>query len=157
MGAVTAENAPGRRSSCKADPAAFAERVVGDRNLDRYDPWRDRATIPEAGMGGVTPDDMASACQMVPVLPVTHYSHDGSTWLLTSFPQTLYNHVLPPNSRIPDCHAYPGYAITARSHHHGGANVLMVDGSVRLVSDSVDLAIWRALASVTGGETISDF
>ena len=135
--------------------ACFAERVVGDHNLNRYDPWRDRATV--ADNGSYTPDGMASACEMGFLSPTSHYSFDGATWLLTSFPQALYNHVLPPNSRIPDCQNNSGWAVTARSHHRGGAHVLMVDGSVRLVAESVDLAIWRALASVTGGETISDF
>ena len=135
--------------------ACFAERVVGDRNLNRYDPWRDRATVPDNGSH--TPDGMASACEMVLANPPMHYSFDGATWLLTSFPQTLYNHVLPPNSRIPDCQNNSGWAVTARSHHRGGAHVLMVDGSVRFVGESVNRAIWRALASVNGGETVSDF
>jgi prepilin-type N-terminal cleavage/methylation domain-containing protein/prepilin-type processing-associated H-X9-DG protein len=40
----------------------------------------------------------------------------------------------------------------ARSMHPGGVNVLMGDGSVRFVSDSIDLGIWRGMASIQGGE-----
>ncbi|MBP5622857.1 MAG: DUF1559 domain-containing protein, partial [Thermoguttaceae bacterium] len=42
----------------------------------------------------------------------------------------------------------------ARSKHSGGVNVAMVDGAVRFVSDTVDLAVWRAAGSTKGGETL---
>lgn len=38
------------------------------------------------------------------------------------------------------------------SQHPGVVNVAMADGSVRNVADSVDLAVWRAAASIAGGE-----
>ena len=44
---------------------------------------------------------------------------------------------------------------TARSQHPGGVNVLMGDGSVRKVQDSVDLVVWRGMGSISGGEAIS--
>jgi prepilin-type N-terminal cleavage/methylation domain-containing protein len=44
-------------------------------------------------------------------------------------------------------------AITARSHHAAGlVNIGLVDGSVRNVSPSIDLLIWRALGTREGGE-----
>ncbi len=46
-------------------------------------------------------------------------------------------------------------AITARSYHPGGVNVLLADGSVRFVKTSVDAATWRSLGSIAGGEVIS--
>ena len=47
----------------------------------------------------------------------------------------------------------PTYAaITARSYHIGSVNVLMMDGSIRSVSDNIDLALWRALGTRAGGE-----
>lgn len=50
----------------------------------------------------------------------------------------------------------PTYAaITARSYHSGGiVNVGMMDGSVRSVSRTINLAVWRALGTRMGGETI---
>ena len=43
----------------------------------------------------------------------------------------------------------------ARSWHLGGVNAALVDGSVRFVSDSVDLEIWRAAGSGNGAEAVS--
>ncbi len=43
-------------------------------------------------------------------------------------------------------------AVTARSHHRGGVNVAMMDGSVRWFSDEVDLGVWRAYSTRDGGE-----
>jgi prepilin-type N-terminal cleavage/methylation domain-containing protein/prepilin-type processing-associated H-X9-DG protein len=46
-------------------------------------------------------------------------------------------------------------AITSRSYHPGGVNVLLGDGSVRFIKDSIDGATWRALGTVAGGEVVS--
>jgi prepilin-type N-terminal cleavage/methylation domain-containing protein/prepilin-type processing-associated H-X9-DG protein len=45
----------------------------------------------------------------------------------------------------------------ARSRHTGGVNVCLCDGSVRFVSDSIDLNTWKALGTMNGGETIGDY
>ena len=46
-------------------------------------------------------------------------------------------------------------AITSRSYHPGGVNVLMGDGSARFIKSMVSGTIWRALGTVNGGEVIS--
>jgi prepilin-type N-terminal cleavage/methylation domain-containing protein len=48
-------------------------------------------------------------------------------------------------------------AVTSRSHHIGGVNVALADGSIRFVRQSVSGTIWRALGSVAGGEVIGDY
>ena len=45
-------------------------------------------------------------------------------------------------------------AITARSYHPGGVNVLIGDGSVRFVKDTIDGTTWRGLGTVAGGEIV---
>ena len=48
----------------------------------------------------------------------------------------------------------PTYAaVTARSYHPGAVNVAMLDGSVRIVADDVDLAVSRAAGTRAGSET----
>jgi prepilin-type N-terminal cleavage/methylation domain-containing protein len=78
---------------------------------------------------------------------------------------------LPPNTRVPysyggltyncdfnsqqegNSSSRPSYAVlTARSHHTGIVNVAMLDGSVKTVSNSIDLATWRALGTRSSGE-----
>lgn len=44
------------------------------------------------------------------------------------------------------------YQLTARSNHTGGVNLLMMDGSVRFVSNGVSVLAWQAAASPAGGE-----
>jgi prepilin-type processing-associated H-X9-DG protein len=69
--------------------------------------------------------------------------------------RTGYDHRLPPNSFVSDCaRVGPIRELwkAARSRHPGGVNSLLCDGSVRFVSDSIDLDTWRALASRNGGE-----
>jgi prepilin-type N-terminal cleavage/methylation domain-containing protein len=47
----------------------------------------------------------------------------------------------------------PTYAvITSRSDHTGGVSVLLMDGSVRAMANSVELQVWRGLGSRAGGE-----
>ena len=48
-------------------------------------------------------------------------------------------------------------AITSRSYHAGIVHVLLLDGSVRPVMSSIDLAVWRALGTRDGGETVAAF
>ncbi|WP_422927368.1 DUF1559 domain-containing protein [Singulisphaera sp. PoT] len=45
-------------------------------------------------------------------------------------------------------------AITSRSYHPGGVNVLFGDGSTRFVKSSVDGMTWRALGTIAGGEVV---
>lgn len=46
-------------------------------------------------------------------------------------------------------------AVTSRSYHQGGVNVTMLDGSVRFVTDSIDLDLWRGLSTRAGNETVT--
>lgn len=48
-------------------------------------------------------------------------------------------------------------AITSRSYHSGGVHALFGDGSVRLIQDSIDGNIWRALGSIAGGEIVDEY
>jgi prepilin-type N-terminal cleavage/methylation domain-containing protein len=52
----------------------------------------------------------------------------------------------------------PNNTVAARSMHTGGVQVCLGDGSVRFVSQSVDLVtVWRPLITIAGGEVIPNF
>ena len=78
-----------------------------------------------------------------------------------------------PNSSSPDV-LWPGYCLnrpernlpcvdglnetaTARSRHPGGVHVLLGDGAVRFVSDTIDIHTWRALGTIAGSELLGAF
>ena len=44
----------------------------------------------------------------------------------------------------------------ARSRHPGGVNVLLADGSVRFIDQTIHLKTWQALGSIAGGEVNQD-
>jgi len=93
------------------------------------------------------------------------------------WPEVAVHHIgmttaWPPNKRTPGGPGYstpdvdlnsmreriggPTYAaVTARSYHPGGVNIVAGDGSVRFIKSSVDGFVWRALGTVAGGEVIS--
>lgn len=44
-----------------------------------------------------------------------------------------------------------------KSEHVGGGQFTMADGSVRFVSENIDLTLYRSLATIMGGETVGEF
>jgi prepilin-type processing-associated H-X9-DG protein len=132
--------APGRAGDLReverrdgvAFTAAFAERLLGD--------GRD-APSPVNYSLGATLDETPTADAW--------RGDAGSTWLAADFRYTLYSHAEPLGmgpSRI----TRDGRLSTmgASSAHVGGVNVLMLDGSARLVAPSIDADVWRAMGSI---------
>lgn len=76
-----------------------------------------------------------------------------------------YNHYYGPNSKNYDCvanaTASEGYIASgwkaARSNHTGGVNLLLCDGAVRFIGDSIDGNLWRSLSTRSGGEVLGEF
>jgi prepilin-type processing-associated H-X9-DG protein len=80
-----------------------------------------------------------------------------NAWIHGKDGDTAFNTYQPPNSKIPDVVKNNWGFMAARSLHPGGVNVLLGDGSVRFVKDSINIATWRALATRAGGEVVSDY
>jgi prepilin-type N-terminal cleavage/methylation domain-containing protein/prepilin-type processing-associated H-X9-DG protein len=52
----------------------------------------------------------------------------------------------------------PNNTVAARSRHTGGVNALFGDGSVRFMSQNVDLVtVWQPLATIAGGEILPEY
>lgn len=88
--------------------------------------------------------------------PGTFLRLAGRTWHAGGKHFTVYDHVFPPNPKLPGITAtiptnslggYSG-AVPPTARHVGGVNVAFVGGQVQLVANSVDLDIWRRLGSI---------
>lgn len=104
----------------------------------------------------------------------------GGRWMSAFLPCTAMNTVLPPNS--PTCPlnwgtpAWTSGIFSAGSRHQGGAHVLMADGSVQFITDSIEsgdqqapsisslhnnagqaspYGLWGALGSISAREQVS--
>ena len=63
-----------------------------------------------------------------------------------------------PCRSTPFCQPHIGDAhATARSRHPGGVQVVMGDGSEHYIADSIDLRVWRSLATICGQEPPKKF
>jgi prepilin-type N-terminal cleavage/methylation domain-containing protein len=143
-----------------SNTAFYAEKLVGDRNPQHFTPWRDLALLGQGDF--MRPGDVQSACARIANAQPQHASYIGSTWLFASHLHTWYNHVLQPNDIVPDCTSssvagsFMLGAHTARSLHTGGVHVGLGDGSIRFISQHIDLKLWRALGSIHGHETAAE-
>jgi prepilin-type N-terminal cleavage/methylation domain-containing protein/prepilin-type processing-associated H-X9-DG protein len=72
------------------------------------------------------------------------------------FPDVFCYHV--PRLNLP-CAPSSLYEMTAasRSRHPGGVNILLADGSVRFVAQTINLETWQALGTIAGEEVLKDF
>jgi prepilin-type N-terminal cleavage/methylation domain-containing protein/prepilin-type processing-associated H-X9-DG protein len=85
----------------------------------------------------------------------------GDTWCQGSMCSTLFNTVIPPNGQN-DAWAYCSMVSSGAcsnlsnsdSYHPGGVNVLMADGHIQFVKDSVNQRTWWGLGTIAGGEVI---
>jgi prepilin-type N-terminal cleavage/methylation domain-containing protein/prepilin-type processing-associated H-X9-DG protein len=100
---------------------------------------------------------VATACQAS-----NTYTDDqrGSRWLAMHCGYGGgYSHIQTPNKK--SCYYSDGSGhqdhtiLTASSNHPGGVNLLLMDGSVRFIKDSVASVTWWAIATMAGGEVVS--
>jgi prepilin-type N-terminal cleavage/methylation domain-containing protein/prepilin-type processing-associated H-X9-DG protein len=66
---------------------------------------------------------------------------------------------IPLNYKKPDGTLWPrsdwGRNYSFHSYHPGGANFALADGSVTFVPDNIDIAVYRGLATRSGGESVT--
>jgi prepilin-type N-terminal cleavage/methylation domain-containing protein/prepilin-type processing-associated H-X9-DG protein len=93
--------------------------------------------------------------------------YDGELWALGERGFTLFNAIVPPNSKqypwrscrlggsCPSCAPEASSFVNAASNHPGGCNFAFADGSVRFIKDSVSMLTYQALGTRGGGEVVS--
>lgn len=137
--------------------AFVSERLIG--TTEGQDRHRDPLVTPSTEYNDLL-GDCAMANQGGPTAPlVVARAPVGSRWLSGAWLHSSYYHAFPPNSDWRDCTGngtHLGLALmSARSHHPTGVHVGFGDGRCVLVSNYVDLAVWRAMATRSKGETVS--
>jgi prepilin-type N-terminal cleavage/methylation domain-containing protein/prepilin-type processing-associated H-X9-DG protein len=155
-----------------SNTAAFSERGKGGADNSRYLPSIDVLMTPPFSSARFDRGDLAEiqrfaqACQDLSLAASLSppWTWGGDVWIYGGG-DTLYSHLLTPNHN--SCFngepwtgsftggSISGIALTASSHHPGGANTLLADGSVRFIKDGVAQATWWALGTRAGGEVIS--
>jgi len=102
-----------------------------------------------------------------PTVAPTYLRYAGLQYYRGSVNQVFaYSHTLPPNWNKQAANAaaqrygcgnssFAQAHLPAASYHTGGANVCNADGSVKMVSDSIDFIAWQAIGSRAGGEVVT--
>jgi prepilin-type N-terminal cleavage/methylation domain-containing protein/prepilin-type processing-associated H-X9-DG protein len=90
----------------------------------------------------------------------------GNRWGWGATSMTLFHTIVPPNSKqypwnscrssCAGCGPDDSSFSNAQSNHPGGVNILLGDGSVRFIKDSVSPATWMALGTRAGNEYIAE-
>jgi prepilin-type N-terminal cleavage/methylation domain-containing protein/prepilin-type processing-associated H-X9-DG protein len=106
---------------------------------------------------------MCNGLDMTMTMPLTNWM--GVTWAIGDMTCTTYNHVSTPNTRTcagMDSSMMMGGSMVnmavdlpPSSYHSSGVNILLGDGSVRFIKESIALSVWRALSTRNGGEIVS--
>jgi len=105
--------------------------------------------------GGYTPAMNNPDVSALAASPPAWSGSRGVAWIVGTESMVGFNAYLPPNSKTPDVYGHGIGWLSARGPHPGGVLVLLGDGSVRFIKDSVSLTNWRALATRAGGEVLS--
>ncbi|MGC1273116.1 MAG: DUF1559 domain-containing protein [Planctomycetaceae bacterium] len=145
----------------------IGEFLMGDSDGSKYTPGTDAVrgvSIPNYPANYQYPpqadlDAYGTACEAG---KTNHTSFAGHRWASPGFYDTGINTVATPNWRWPSCHLCTGCGEgdaagvwPARSHHTGGAQHALGDGSVRFISDTVNLQAYQATGSRNGGESVT--
>jgi prepilin-type N-terminal cleavage/methylation domain-containing protein/prepilin-type processing-associated H-X9-DG protein len=129
----------------------YSERIVGDGTTGIISPIADVFFDPGAPL---TPDDAMAQC-----LALNIYNPANQIPMIMGVPwidgQHITLHVTTPNTRSCGFFIVNRAVMPPSSKHPGGVNLLLGDGSVKFIKDTVNLQTWRALGTRNGGEVIS--
>ena len=140
-----------------ASTAFVSERIGGSFDPFANDSRRDLKSPPQELMAGVYTD-----AQLIPVClasePGLWSRIAGRYWFFSGFAYGSYNHNGAPNDGRPSClwsgpfEASRGGLSPPRSFHPGGVDLLLGDGHVQFVTDSVSQETWIALGTHNSGD-----
>lgn len=156
------QTAPRDFSDGLSATAGFSERISGSGSSTQFNKVSDIWFTGYSQISSsINNDIMVQICDTRGVQPSEFWTKSGESWLPGRYADSLYNHVAAPNALISDCSADPSFgapgdisggSIAARSYHSFGVHVLYMDGTVRATKESINLLVWRSLATRSGGE-----
>jgi prepilin-type N-terminal cleavage/methylation domain-containing protein/prepilin-type processing-associated H-X9-DG protein len=150
---------------------AFGEKMIGDNDVstkngaESYNcqPWPG-SNASGSGADMVMPGGIAflntyiQTCNGLRTATTFQDNGIGAYWAAGRVNAGPYvNEMLTPNSPNQDCYNFAqntGLA-TMRSRHAGGINMLLADGSVRFVKNSINQLTWFQLGTKAGNEVVS--
>ncbi|MBI1349116.1 DUF1559 domain-containing protein [bacterium] len=96
------------------------------------------------------------AANQLGALPATH--NYGWSWFVPDYGSTEFTvlKIATPNSPVPTYSTTINWG-TVRSAHEGGVHGLLMDGTVRFISENIDGNIWVALGTPRTGEVLGEF
>ena len=112
-----------------------------------YATWDGKTAAEQAANTATYP----AACATAPAT----YNYTGLEYYRGFAFTAFYTHTVPPNFTGSDCIRSVGvdrFHLAARSYHDGGVNVVLCDGSVHFIRNSISLPAWQALGTRAGGE-----
>jgi len=136
-----------------SNTAAFSERVLADGSNGIVSPLADVFFHPAAP---VTPTEAQAMCEAIDINDLMHQFplFMGAPWIDG---QHTYLHATPPNSRSCGFFLVLRAVMPPSSQHSDGVQLLLCDGSVRFVTEQIDLSTWRALGSRSSNESLGEF
>jgi prepilin-type N-terminal cleavage/methylation domain-containing protein len=157
------------RSTRPGDFSDGMSNTIGFAEVKAYQPYVRNTSTP-TGLGAAVP---VSPAEVANLAATGAYRGEiaHTEWTDSPSHQSAFSFVFAPNTKVPfvtngvtmdidlltqvegSSATKPTYsAVTSRSNHSALVNVLLMDGSVRTVSNSVNLVTWRAYGSRNGGE-----
>ena len=137
---------------------AFSESTLGPGNKPSS-PSGGPAANPSGEVLELTGATVTTDASCVPSGTAVWSGLRGDKWMNGHFGDTLFTNYYPPNAKQSDCgNASHNFAQTAaRSQHPGGVHACLCDGSVRFVSNNINLTTWQGLGSRAGRELLGEF
>ncbi len=141
-----------------SNTAAMSERIRGHDDYLSFDPdadlFRNAAPWTEESFRSWCAELSDAEAESIRKNPSD--ANSGMNWIEGNMTWTRYNHLLPPGSKsCANGLTWNGVAMTANSRHPDVVGLLLGDGSVRIIKYSISAAVWQALGTIAGGETIS--
>lgn len=137
-----------------SNTAFMAETLFGNRQPATTTLVNPQRQMKRVGLGASC---VATAEAMEAATSTNFTGNRAGIWISSTGFHTLIQGYYPPNSRNPDFGNHGEVVSGPRSLHTGGAQLSLCDGSVRFVSENVDLVTFRNVFSRNDGQVIGEF